>query len=74
MFKFIISQVAVTSLCLGAMKKHGIIVLETKQLKNESLKYCIVKGVELGENAVGVLEGLFASASNQISEIMAKKK
>ena len=73
MLKFILSQVALTSLTLGALKKHGLIVLETSQVKNETLKYTLVKGVELGENAVNLMESLYGQAYKQISEMANKK-
>ena len=73
MIKFFLSQVALTSLTLGALKKHGLIILETSHIKNETLKYTIVKGVELGENAVGLMESLYHQAHKQVSEMASKK-
>ena len=73
MIKFIISQVALTSLTLGALKRHGVIILDTAKVKNDTLKLVLVKGIEAGESAAWWIEYGYDAGKKFIDQATTKK-
>jgi hypothetical protein len=74
MFKFIISQVALTSLTLGALKRNNIILLDASKVRNETLRTVIVKGIEAGESAAWWVEYAVEQGSKFVSDATKSKK
>lgn len=59
-------QVIGTTLVLGSMKRHGVIVVHPQSFKNETTRVVFTRMISIGEDLTVVLEQLYGSAYEKI--------
>ncbi|KAK9915429.1 hypothetical protein WJX75_009055 [Coccomyxa subellipsoidea] len=60
---FTVSQVVITSLALGALKRTGAIEVDPSKIKNHTLRSFFATAVDLGEDIVGRGEKIWGELS-----------
>ncbi|KAG1671672.1 hypothetical protein FOA52_007463 [Chlamydomonas sp. UWO 241] len=63
---FVITNVVLTTCTLGALKRHGAIVVDGSKIKNEAARMVFIKAVALGEEATLAGERLSKQAYETI--------
>lgn len=71
---FLLTQAVVTSVTLGAMKRQGLIQVNSKNIENDTARYAMVKLVDLGEDICIFGENLFVSLTNEIERAKRDRK
>lgn len=51
MFKFLLAQVVLTSVTLGALKNRGALTYKPDAIKNDYVRYAVTSALNMGENA-----------------------
>ncbi|KAF8055664.1 BOB1 [Scenedesmus sp. PABB004] len=71
---FVATQTFVTVVTLGAMKRQGIIQLNTANIKNDTARYCMVKLVDFGEDVCIFSEKFVAGLKDEIDKAKKERK
>jgi len=67
---FVLTQAALTSIALGALKRKGAIQVNPSKIENDSARFAIVTMINLGEDVTEYVETLVQSA---LEEARSKK-
>lgn len=71
---FVLTQTFVTSVTLGAMKRQGVIQLNTNSIKNDTARYCLVKLVDFGEDVCIFGEKFVVGLTEEIERAKKERK
>ncbi|KAI8463827.1 MAG: hypothetical protein J3K34DRAFT_474853 [Monoraphidium minutum] len=63
---WVVTQVAITSVALGTLKRHNVIQLQPQNIKNDSLRMVVVQALQMGEEINIFAEKLFSGVQEEI--------
>ncbi|GBG00283.1 hypothetical protein Rsub_12962 [Raphidocelis subcapitata] len=63
----LVGQIAITSVVLGGLKRHGVISMQPQNVKNDTLRLVFTQAVSLGEEVNIMAEKLIASVQEEMN-------
>ncbi|GMH40080.1 hypothetical protein BSKO_07984 [Bryopsis sp. KO-2023] len=63
---WIVSQTFITSVALGALKRKGVIEVNSRSITNESVRFAFDTAVNTGEQVARVTEGILMAVQAQV--------